>query len=180
MIEQHPQLKTYNPMTQHMGTWLLGYDWNIYGCGTYSDPVNVTLAQALMKRFIERLDHKLRAPISYFAALELRYSGCGLSPIPVHWHFLAGCARSEGMASIAQQLWEDRFGNAKIERYDKTKPGTFYVCKLANHPNGTILFNNLDHLRYDGPSDLLAAAAKNPYVPDRLKDKVFGQYLVAY
>jgi len=33
-------------------------------------------------------------------------------------------------------------------------------------------------LDYHGPSDLLAAAAENPYVPAHLKDRAFGQYLV--
>lgn len=172
------QLKTYSPMNQHMGTWLMGYNWSIYGCGTYREPVGEVGAHALMKRFMERLDRKLRAPVSYFAALERRTSGCGLSDIPTHWHFLAACPRHEGMAQIAHSLWEERFGNAKVERYDRTRNGAFYVCKLVNHANGSVLSGKMEWLPYEGPSDLLRAAALNPYVPDHLKDKVFGQYLV--
>jgi hypothetical protein len=172
-------LMTYNPMAQHMGSWLLGYNWNIYGTGTYANPVSVSYAEILMKRFMERLDRKLGAPVSYFAALERRTSGCGLSPIAAHWHFLAACPRSEGMARIAEELWEEKFGNAKIVPYDKVGNAAFYVCKLANHPNGLIQFNKLEQLAYDGPSDLLAAAAANPYVSEHLKGKVFGEYLVA-
>jgi hypothetical protein len=38
--------------------------------------------------------------------------------------------------------------------------------------------NNLNQLEYHGPSDLLAAAADNSYVPAHLKNRVFGDYLM--
>ena len=171
------RLVKYNAMAQHMGTWLKGFDWNIYGCGTYRNPVSETYAQALMKRFMEHLNRQLRTRVTYFAALERRYSGCGYSPIPVHWHFLAVSDRSESMAALAKDLWEEKFGNAEIERYDPTKDGAYYVCKLATHPNGLTVINNLDRLEYRGPSDLIAATYSDPYVPDHLKGKVFGEYL---
>jgi hypothetical protein len=116
--------------------------------------------------------------LSPFMPLERRYSGCGFSPIPVHWHFLAASVSSAAMAPIATDLWEQLFGNAKIEYYDKEKPGAFYVSKLVSHQNGLILHGKLDQLEYRGPSDLLAAAAGDPYVPARLNDRVFGDYLV--
>jgi hypothetical protein len=34
----------------------------------------------------------------------------------------------------------------------------------------------MDRLAYDGPSDLRAVAAANPYVPEDLKGKVFIAY----
>lgn len=171
------RLVKYDPMQQHMGTWLLGYDWNIYGCGTYWEPVSQVPAHARLKRFMERLDRKVHPPVSYFAAMERRYSGCGDSPIPIHWHFLAASRNSESMTAVAQKLWEDSFGNAKVEQYDRSLDGAFYTCKLANHPNGVITFNNLEKMKYDGPSDLIAVSRENPYVPAHLKDKVFGAYL---
>jgi hypothetical protein len=172
------RLVTYDAMAQHTGTWLRGYNWNIYGCGTYGLPKSETHAVALMKRFMERLQRKLHAPVSYFAAMERRYSGCGDSPIPLHWHFLAASVSGEAMASLAEALWEDLFGNAKIDPYDPDGDAAYYVCKLVSHQNGLILSGNLDQMDYHGPSDLLAAAEANPYVPAHLKDRVFGQYLV--
>jgi hypothetical protein len=172
------RLVKYDAMAQHTGTWLRGYDWNIYGCGTYREPKSETHAQALMKRFIERLQRKLHAPVSYFAAMERRWSGCGDSPVAVHWHFLAASVSSEAMAPMAESLWAELFGNAKIDPYDGNKEGAYYVCKLASHQNGLILSGNLDQLEYHGPSDLLAAAAENSYVPAHLKGRVFGDYLV--
>ena len=105
-----------------------------------------------------------------------RLSGCGHSPIPLHWHFVAAADQSDGMASIADGLW--RFGNSKIERYDPDKEGSYYLSKLAAHPNGDILFGNLERLEFRGPSDLIEAAAANPYVPEHLKGKASGKYLV--
>ena|ERR1017187_6462977 len=172
------RLVTYDAMAQHTGTWLRGFDWNIYGCGTYREPKSETHAQALMKRFIERLQRKLHAPVAYFAAMERRWSGCGDSPIAGHWHFLAGSVSNEAMAPIADSLWAELFGNAKIEPYDRDGQAAYYVCKLVSHPNGLMVSGNMDQMEYHGPSDLLAAAAANPYVPARLKERVFGQYLV--
>lgn len=151
------RLINYNAMAQHTGTWLRGYDWDIYGCGTYREPKNETHAQALLKRFMERLQRKLHAPVSYFAALERRWSGCGdcapmerrwsgwgESPIAVHWHILAASVSNEAMAPMADSLWSELFGNAKIEPYDANRDGAFYVCNLASHQNGLILSGNLD------------------------------------
>lgn len=98
-------LKTYNAPQQHWGTFLSGYDWDIYGCGTYREPVSEPAAEALMKRFMEKLGKKLRTPVSFFAVLERRYSGCGMPPTPLHWHFLATSTYSQSFADIAQNLW---------------------------------------------------------------------------
>lgn len=171
------RLINYNAAAQHMGTWLSGYDWSVFGCGTYRAPVNEVKAQALMKRFVERLTGKLHSPVSYFAALERRYSGCGHSPVRVHWHFLAAGTEPAEMADEAERLWSDLFGDAKVGPYDSSSTGAYYVCKLASHQNCTILDGGMERLKYNGPTDLIAAAQANPYVPDHLKDKVFGEFL---
>lgn len=129
-----------------------------------------------MKRFFERLERKLHTPVSYYAALERRYSGCGHSPVPVHWHFLAACIEPAGMASVAAQLWGQLFGNAKVDPYDASA-AAYYVSKLAPYQNSTLLDDGMERLSYKGPTDLIAAAHANGYVPDHLKDKVFGEYL---
>jgi hypothetical protein len=172
------RLMTYNAPRQHWGTYLSGFDWDIYGCGTYREPVGAVRAEALMKRYIEHLSRKLKAPVSFFAALERRYSGCGMSPIPVHWHFLAASDPGYRLREIATDLWMEKFGDVKVDTYDPARNGVFYVSKLAGHPNGAFLFKNMDLFSYQGPKDLIAAAHANPYVPQHLKSKVHGQYLV--
>jgi hypothetical protein len=170
------RLVTYDATAQHYGTWIRGYDWTIYGCLTYSQLQTRKSADALLKRFFDNLRKRLGPSVSYFAALEGRLSGCGHSRIALHWHFVAASDQSEGMATIADGLW--RIGNSKIEQYDPNKEGAYYVSKLAAHPNGHILFDNLESMDFRGPSDLVAAANTNPYVPEHLKGKTSGKYLV--
>src|ERR1700689_2878568 len=98
------QLIKYDAAAQHTGTWLSGYDSNVFGFGTYREPVSEVRAQALVKRFFARLARKLHTPVSYFAALERRFSGCGHSPVPVHWHVLVAAPEPTGMAGVAERL----------------------------------------------------------------------------
>jgi len=170
-------LKTYSPMAQHWGEYLRGFAWNIYGCETYRHPVSDTYAAALLKRFMEKLGRKQHCRITYFAALEKRYSGCGMPPIPVHWHFLAAGKNSDDLDWVAQHLWSKQFGNSRVGRYDSDREAAFYVCKLVGHYNSVFLDDGLDLLPNRGPVDLIASARINPYVPDHLKDRVFGEYL---
>jgi len=170
----------YHPLAQHYGAWLEGYDWKIYGCGTFRRPECDARAQALGKRFFERLERRLHTPVTYAAVMERRYSGCGLPSIAPHWHFLAASETPvEQMWLGADLIWKRHFGDALILPYDPEGDGAFYVAKLAWHENGVLAVRNLDRLEYHGPADLLEAARANPYVPDQLKDKVFGEYLVS-
>lgn len=171
------KLMTYDATQQHYGAWLSGYDWDVYGCGTYRASVSEERAQMLLKRFMEKLGRKVHADVSYIAALERRYSGLG--GCPLHWHFVAaGGARNIEMARIGQELWWKHFGNAKVVPYDPGQAGVFYICKTAADPRGLLEMRNLDRLTYRGPSDMVEAAQANPYVPQHLKDKTSGKYLV--
>jgi hypothetical protein len=78
---------------------------------------------------------------------------------------------------VAERLWRDLFGHANVEPYDSSLNGAYYASKLVPHQNCTILDGGMERLNYNGPADLIAAAQVNPYVPDHLKDKVFGEYL---
>lgn len=171
------RLMTYDTTQQQYGTWFAGFDWNIYGTGTYREPVSESRAQVLLKRYMERLGRKMHGPVSYVGALEGRPSG--LDPaIPRHWHFLASCRHPEGMHDVAKELWNRYFGNAKVEAYDPSRDAAFYIAKLAGHHNGHLALDNLDLLQYNGQSDLVAVAKINPYVPDHLKERTSGQFLV--
>lgn len=173
-------LVKYNPIAQHYGTWLRGYNWSIYGCGTFRCAHSQRHAIALGKRFFERLERILRVPVSYAGIFEHRYSGLGLSPIPLHLHFLAASkAVPDMMAAMAQVKWQSDFGNAKIVPYDPDDFGAHYVSKLAAHDNGSPVYGKLHLLQHNGPSDLFLDTQTNPYVPDRLKNRVYGEYLVA-
>ncbi|MDR3727906.1 MAG: hypothetical protein P4K86_12775 [Terracidiphilus sp.] len=173
------RLVNYDAGAQHYGEWLRGYDWQIYGCGTFRTPVNEVQARAYLKRFFERLEKRIRSTVGYFASMERRYSGCGMSPIPIHWHFLAASeTRDPGfVATAAQALWKDKFGDAKIGPYDESRDATFYVAKCVMLPHCSTEMRFPPFLAYHGSSDLLQAATRNPFVPEHLKDRASGSYL---
>ena len=50
--------------------------------------------------------------------------------------------------------------------------------QLATQQDGLVLTGKLDQMQYHGPSDLIAAAAEDPYVPAHLKNRAFGDNLV--
>jgi hypothetical protein len=153
----------------------------MYGCGTYREPKGERHAVALFKRYFEKLGRNLGLRVPYFGAMERRYSGCGLSPIPLHWHFLAGHRNGENCSQAAEKaedLWRALYGDAKVEPYDSDRTAPFYVSKLIECPNGRFESGSMELLPYRGPSDIHQAIAHSSYVPDHLKGKVRGQYLV--
>ncbi len=59
-------------------------------------------------------------------------------------------------------LWTWSYGDVKIERYDPTRNGAYYIAKLASQSGFDYLLETHDRLDYHGPEDLLAAA-KEPF-----------------
>jgi hypothetical protein len=173
------RLVNYDAGAQQYGEWLRGYDWQIYGCGTFRSPVNEAQAHAFLKRFFEHMEKRIRASVGFYAALEHRYSGCGMSPIPLHWHFLAASTQEDStlVAKVAQELWSAKFGNSKIDPYDAAGNAAFYVAKTVLMPHCSTEMRFPPFLVYQGPADLLQASTENPYVPDHLKGLATGFYL---
>jgi len=165
------RLITYNATAQHYGEWLRGYDWQIYGCGTFRNSVNERQASAFLKRFFERLEKRVRASIGHCAALEHRYSGLGMSPIPLHWHFLAASNGKDAadLASAGQVLWQELFGNAKIDPYDPAGNAAYYVAKTASLPHCAMEYHILPFVADSEISDTSVAIQQNPYVAQHLK-----------
>jgi hypothetical protein len=117
-----------------------------------------------------------RSTVSYVAALEMKYSGLGHTGVRKHWHACIHCPDHELVNTVAKQLWFQRHGFAKIARYDPARAGTYYIYKLIG--DGAESFHEgLERLEYSGPADLVRAAHLNSYVPDHLKDTIFGEYL---
>jgi len=175
---QPGRLVNYNAGAQQYGEWLRGYDWQIYGCGTYRSHVNEVQAHAYLKRFFEHLKKRIRTSVGFYATLEHRYSGCGMSPIPLHWHFLAASTNEDSthVAKAARDLWSGKFGNTKIVPYDATGNASFYVAKCAMLPHCSNEMSFPPFLAYHGSADLLQAATKNPFVPEHLNDRASGSY----
>jgi hypothetical protein len=140
-------------------------------CGTYQSRTSLDKAASLMKGYMRRLSRIIRARIAYVAVQESRPSGLGHHQIRPHWHFLIACPehRAAELTRNAIALWTRCYGEVKIDRYDPTRKGAYYIAKLASQSGFDYIFENLDRLEYNGPKDLLAAAKKEPLSSSALK-----------
>ncbi len=174
------KLSQFNMTCQQYGDFFAGYDWSIFGCGTFKRRVSAAEAPHVMKRYVRELGANVKAWIPYVAAIERRTSGCGYPSIPLHLHFLAACPQQSTTAFLecARSLWSSTSGNSKINLYDPFGSAAHYIAKLAAHPNFEYMIGNLDRMNYKGPTDLVKAAEDNPYVPGHVKGRSHGKTLV--
>jgi hypothetical protein len=174
------RLVTYRPQQQHAGMFISGFDWRLYGTGTFRKMPTDHEAEIYLNRFVRQLGDSLhfrKKELAYYAALEDRTPGLGRKPIRRHWHFLLACPDNPYLLSFSKQLWESSNGWLKIQPYDREQSAGFYISKLIS--DGAVPYmRNLESLHYSGPSDLIEAGQNNTYVADRLRAKTFGEYLV--
>jgi hypothetical protein len=179
MVEGY--LTTYTPTQQHAGDFLRGFSWRLYCTGTFRrQPWDESEALLRLKRSISALRRAMRfgrRQVAFYAALDSKYSGLGNSGVRKHWHFLLACPDHPLLEHVFEQLWFAEHGFTRFIRYCPEDAAAYYINKLI--PDGVFqYFEGLEHLTYSGPSDLIEAARQNPYVPERLKNKVFGKFLV--
>ena len=150
-------------LAQLYGDYFKGYSWTVFGCGTFIYTISSQHAEAMLKTYMRRLGKEVRGKVSYIAVLEYRYSGCGLSPIRKHFHFLAACPSqwTNIFPSLASTLWEKMAGLCKIEPYDPLMSGAYYVAKLAAHQQFDWFAGNLELLVHTGEPELLAKDEMN-------------------
>jgi hypothetical protein len=167
-------LKNYDSSIQAWGTYLRGFPWDAYGTFTFRNATALTLAKALLKRFLE-----LHGPAACFAAVEQRTSGCGLHSIPLHIHLLAAVTSSKqtGWTENLERHWRVLHGDAHVRRYASSRPASFYVAKLANHPAGDFFFWNMDRMTYTGPTDIWGSMNTSEYVPRHVKHLPYARSL---
>jgi hypothetical protein len=174
------ELITYRPEQQHYGMFLNGFDWKLYGTGSFRRlPRGEEEAVFHLNRFATKLSRAMqfkKNDLAYYAALEDRTPGLGGIPVRKHWHFLMACPEHQLLKSVAEQLWMEN-GLCKIERYDPQGAAAFYMHKLVSQGASTYE-RNLHRLTYNGPMDLIEATKLSPYVKQRLTGKTTGEYLV--
>jgi hypothetical protein len=174
-------LTTFDATVHSYGTVFSGFDWHIFGTGTFRNYMTVGSADRMLGVVFDRLSHSLnRAPIAYIAVQERRTSGCGLPAIPCHWHFVAAAPpqHRSALTRQAKLVWERLCGHADMRPYDAQRGGGFYLAKLAGGANFEYRAHNLDRMAYQGPRDLYARFQSDSYVPDHAKQLTSGQTLV--
>lgn len=174
-------LKRYRPERQFRGQFLLGYDWTLFFTGTYRrKPQDFEEATGDLQRFLSSFRQAMQFPrnsTACAAVLEREFSGLGHGGTRAHWHALIYCPAHVLACTVARQLWELRFGRAKLEFYDPLGRAAFYVSKLE-HDDDEFVYDGLERMAYHGPTDLITSAAESSYVPDRLRWKTSGEYFV--
>jgi hypothetical protein len=163
-------LYTVKSNSQQYGDFFAGYSWTHFCCGTYRFHTSLDKGVSVMKGYMRRLGKSIGVRIAYLAVPENRPSGLGHHQIRLHWHFLIACPehRTAELTRKARALWRS-YGEPDIERYDPLRDRAYYIAKLASQSGFDYIFDNLDRIEYNGPKDLLAAAKKNPYLPQHVK-----------
>jgi hypothetical protein len=156
----------FDSVSQAYGQYFSGFAWDVYGCLTHRARVSKSHSGAMVRRFFDRLGRSIDSRVAYIAVCEHRTSGCGLPPIPTHWHLLASGPerRKRLLLSNARELWRTN-GGSSLHEYDPCQEAAFYVAKLAGHQNFHLLERNLERLPYNGPKDFYEAFRASEYVP---------------
>jgi hypothetical protein len=179
LVTHSRRLRTFNRTVNDYGTFIGGYPWDLYGCGTYRYRTTKASATRLLHTYFDRLRNSLKTTIAWLAVPESRHSGCGFPESAPHWHFVMAAPpqRRQELLVKARSIWEGHHGNSKIDDYDG-RPGTFYLAKTAYGADFDYCCEHLDRLTYAGPTDLYAYAQTDPYVPDHVRHLTTGQTLV--
>ena len=117
-----------NSIVLDYAQWLRQINWQLFCTLTFGYQVSECQANGIFTEFINRTEKTLRAPLIYVRGEEIRYSGCGMPPIPRHFHLVLACeVRLEGI--ILGRLWERMAGErangagADMRRYDPSRDG---------------------------------------------------------
>lgn len=177
---QRGVLTKFSVLSQQYGTFIGGFDWQIYGCCTYRSRKRSHELDHSFQCFIKGLSRYIKRPVAYLAVLERRWSGLGRPEILPHWHFVAAAPppHTTTLLPNARDIWRAHYGDAKIERYDKDEWAAHYNAKLAGTNDFHYLFDNLHRLTYTGPADLFEHFRSDPYVPSHAKAMTHGETLV--
>jgi hypothetical protein len=124
-------------LKQAYGDWFRTFRWDWFVTLTFGCELRNKAAEMVLVRFVDELEQKVKAPISYLAAREEgSYSGCGKPAIRVHFHLLVGCA-APLTASTISDLWNlPRFGGKRVKGasahvvpYDPLQGAAYYCFK---------------------------------------------------
>jgi hypothetical protein len=129
--------------------WLRSVPWQLFCTFTFAWPVSDPQALKVFGEFVNRLERSLRGPVVLVRGDEKRFSGCGMSGAPRHFHLVMAAHRKIDPKFVLD-LWMSLAGRrehgagADARPYDPSLPGLRYVLKFINQPNGDWDIRNLD------------------------------------
>jgi hypothetical protein len=141
------------------GEWLRGFAWKWFITLTFSYDKSSAQADAVLADFIDTLERRIGAPVSYVCGKELkRVSGSGMPAGRVHFHLVMGCAGSLSDATISDLWTMPAFGgdrtkgsSAEVWSYDPAQRGAQYCIKYDTDPVWDWNEHNLELMSHDRP-----------------------------
>lgn len=173
------RLQTFDIYQQQFGDFLEGGRWLCSGCGTFSKPVNEENAKRAFGVFSERLDREFKRCVALVGVLEHQYSGCGVSPVRRHWHFLAYAEdiSPKLFNEAAFRIWSTRYGNCDVKEYVPRQGLAHYLAKTARKENFEWQPHNLGLAYPSGREGIQIMDPENPYIPEHAREMSRGQTL---
>jgi hypothetical protein len=149
-------MSSHRHVTEGYQEWLQRVPWQLFCIFTFAWPVSDMQAIGVFHEFIDRLEKRIRGPITYVRGDEKRFSGCGMPGAPRHFHVLLAAHRRLDRQWVAQQ-WMALAGRRKngagadARVYDASLGGVAYLLKFINQPQGDWDLGNVDlYLRTPG------------------------------
>jgi hypothetical protein len=172
-------LETFDHAVQQYGAFFAAYAWQAYCTGTFRTEQGLVAAERRFQRFINMAERKLKSPLGFVAVPDRTTSGLGKSG-PWHWHFLlCGPPHLEAeLLMLAKKLWEWLNGNAHVLPYDRDLNGAHYLAKKAGEEHFDYWIKIPDCMKRTAFPDFFLQQQSDPYVPNHVRDKLFGETLV--
>ena len=134
----------FNSVVQAYGAYLNGFRWNAYGCLTFRTVVPRKQAFRAVVELFRSCGSVVGCNVAYIAVPEWRTSGCGMPPIPLHWHVVAAGPpqKSGDLLNAISQHWSAN-GKSQVRRFQPAQPGAYYWRKRLHIQTSTFCWEIL-------------------------------------
>jgi hypothetical protein len=153
-------------LKQAYGDFFREFPWQLYVTLTFSRDISNNQADAILDRFIDDMEQRIRAPLSVLIGKERgNYSGCGRPSIRIHFHLLLECAYPVDARLLADVWKKPEYGGERTQGpgawvvpYDPKLDAASYVMKGITDPNCDWSFRNLDLISPKTPASYATSA----------------------
>ena len=120
-------MTTRRALIRAYGDWLKRYQWDLFGTLTFRGFPSRSQAQNRFKSFISEIRHECGTP--KFRYVQVAEKGSGGENL--HFHILVGGLKKGCHLNIGKwcNKWRQIGGIAAIGKFERKKPGIFYLLK---------------------------------------------------